>query len=70
MDCPKNNCSGTGVAGDHMTSMERGSASYNLSRGGGHPIAGLFAIGMAGAKLALSTAYKCNRCDHVWRKWF
>ena len=69
MDCPKHGCSGTGIAGDYVTTMERASASYSAHHHG-HPALGLAKLAFFGAKMVLTTAYKCNRCDHIWRKWF
>jgi hypothetical protein len=71
MDCPKANCSGTGVAGDHMTDFEHASARNTIhnNTAGKHPLLGLGIMAFMGVKMVASKAYKCGRCGHVWRKW-
>lgn len=76
MKCTKGKCRGRGIVGDHQTHDDQAAnmrAAYGM-RGSGSLQESVAKYAMWGAgylaKRTFSKAYKCNKCGHVWRKWF
>ncbi len=72
MQCP--HCGGQGEKCNYVTNMERTSAHYSGLHPPRNPHDAMLKLAWMGvswaAKTALSQAYKCSKCDHIWRKWF